>query len=444
MKRLLAIILSAVMLLSQISIFAEELKIDKLSEGLSKGTDGKVGMRSETYLLFEDVDLTGKKSVQLKAKANWSSAWNGEIFEVRIDSVKGEIIGYIDLTSEEEGIFGCNINKEGVHDLYIIATYGPSGASTVSKVYLSEEAFPEREAYVPVSDDCIIDDWSDTWAGVSGLGRSVADYAEVGGVKEGKEVGLFYWIWNVNYEDTIAVINNTTFQKEQPDAYKTDGYLHPAWPKGKTNYFWGEPLYGYYVGHDYWVYRKDAELLSEAGVDFLYFDDSNGRGVFRRNMSVFLEAFSDAKKSGVDVPQFTILSSLAYPVIDTKYMVEYLYLTFYKQGLYEDLWYYHEGKPLIMASEEALERFGVLCDTNDGFRIAQKDLELRGPGDFFGNRQHGLPDMHIANLMTDTRILYEAQERAKEICDNDPALQREENALLKKEVERLFSNISMN
>ena len=95
-------------------------------------------------------------------------------------------------------------------------------------------------------------------------------------------------------------------------------------------------------------------------------------------------------------------------------------------------------------NEEALERFNVLCDTNDGFQIAQKDLELRGPGDFFGSRQHGLPDMHIANLMTDTRILYEAQERAKEICNNDPALEKEENELLKKEVERLFSNINLN
>ena len=95
-------------------------------------------------------------------------------------------------------------------------------------------------------------------------------------------------------------------------------------------------------------------------------------------------------------------------------------------------------------NEEALNRFQVLCDTNDGFVIAQKDLELRGPGDFFGSRQHGLPDMHIANLMTDTRILYEAQKVAKDICDKDIALEKEENALLKKEVARLFSNISMN
>ncbi len=93
-------------------------------------------------------------------------------------------------------------------------------------------------------------------------------------------------------------------------------------------------------------------------------------------------------------------------------------------------------------NEEALERFNVLCDTHDGFVIAQKDLELRGPGDFFGSRQHGLPDMHIANLMTDTRILYEAQERAKEICGNDPALEKEENAQLKNEVRRLFYNVS--
>ena len=365
MKRVLTLLLSFAMLFSVMGICAEELTIDKMSEGKTKPATGKVGMAAGEYLLFEDVDLTGKKSVSIYGKANWSSHWNGEIFEVRIDSVKGEIIGYIDMDSEEEETFGCNINKEGVHDLYIIATYGSAGASWVSKVMLSDAALPEKEAYVPVSDDVIVDDWSDTWAGTSGLSRAVADYAEVGGVKEGKEVGLFYWIWNVNQEDTVAVINNTTYQKEYPDAYKEDGYLHPAWPLGKTNYFWAEPLYGYYTGVDYWVYRKDAELLSEAGVDFLYFDDSNGKGIFRRNMGVFLEAFSDAKRSGVDVPKFTILSSLSYPVIDTKYMVEYLYLTFYKKGLYEDLWYYHEGKPLIMASEEALTHFLDKDDPED-------------------------------------------------------------------------------
>ena len=89
-------------------------------------------------------------------------------------------------------------------------------------------------------------------------------------------------------------------------------------------------------------------------------------------------------------------------------------------------------------NEEALERFKILCETTDGFVIAKRDLELRGPGDFFGSRQHGLPDMHIANLMTDTRILYEAQKVAKEITDLDPYLEKAENKALKQEITRLF------
>ena len=92
-------------------------------------------------------------------------------------------------------------------------------------------------------------------------------------------------------------------------------------------------------------------------------------------------------------------------------------------------------------NEEALERLKILCETSDGFLIAKRDLELRGPGDFFGNRQHGLPDMHIASLMNDTRILYEAQKTAKFILLSDPTLSSDENAPLKKETERLFSSV---
>ncbi len=95
-------------------------------------------------------------------------------------------------------------------------------------------------------------------------------------------------------------------------------------------------------------------------------------------------------------------------------------------------------------NEEAQERFKIMCDTSDGFVIAKKDLELRGPGDFFGSRQHGLPDMRIANLMTDTRILYEAQKSAKEIIDCTVDISSEERTALETEVDRLFNRISLN
>ncbi len=95
-------------------------------------------------------------------------------------------------------------------------------------------------------------------------------------------------------------------------------------------------------------------------------------------------------------------------------------------------------------NEEARERFDIMCRTTDGFEIARKDLELRGPGDFFGSRQHGLPDMRVANLMTDTRILYEAQKTAKEILDGKIPMTKEELMAINNEVEKLFGRVSLN
>ena len=95
-------------------------------------------------------------------------------------------------------------------------------------------------------------------------------------------------------------------------------------------------------------------------------------------------------------------------------------------------------------NEEAVDRFETMCRTTDGFEIAKKDLEMRGPGDFFGSRQHGLPDMRIANLMTDTRILYEAQKTAKELVDNEVSISTEERHLLAQEMKRLFTRVALN
>jgi ATP-dependent DNA helicase RecG len=72
------------------------------------------------------------------------------------------------------------------------------------------------------------------------------------------------------------------------------------------------------------------------------------------------------------------------------------------------------------ASQEARERIQVLADTNDGFVIAEKDLEQRGPGEFMGVRQHGLPRFAIADLGADSRLLVEAREDAFELVESDP------------------------
>lgn len=90
------------------------------------------------------------------------------------------------------------------------------------------------------------------------------------------------------------------------------------------------------------------------------------------------------------------------------------------------------------ASESVQKRLKFLCSTSDGFAVAQYDLETRGPGDFFGNRQHGLSTLQIADLINDTRTLHAAQSEAVALLAEDPLLERPEHALLARQVEQMF------
>ena len=88
--------------------------------------------------------------------------------------------------------------------------------------------------------------------------------------------------------------------------------------------------------------------------------------------------------------------------------------------------------------EAVQKRLKFLCSTTDGFAVAQYDLETRGPGDFFGSRQHGLPTLQIADLMNDTRTLHAAQSEALAMLAEDPLLQAPEHALLAAQVQQMF------
>ncbi|MCC0695421.1 ATP-dependent DNA helicase RecG [Clostridioides sp. ES-S-0048-02] len=80
------------------------------------------------------------------------------------------------------------------------------------------------------------------------------------------------------------------------------------------------------------------------------------------------------------------------------------------------------------------QRMSIMEETNDGFRISEKDLEIRGPGEFFGTRQHGLPELKVANLFKHIKILKLAQQEARYILGEDNNLQLKENIPLKKEI----------
>lgn len=92
-------------------------------------------------------------------------------------------------------------------------------------------------------------------------------------------------------------------------------------------------------------------------------------------------------------------------------------------------------------NDTAQQRMKVMETTTDGFKIADEDLKLRGPGEFFGSRQHGLPEMKIADMLEDRSTLEETQRAAKEIMARDPELSSPESAALKNEIQRLFDAV---
>lgn len=95
-------------------------------------------------------------------------------------------------------------------------------------------------------------------------------------------------------------------------------------------------------------------------------------------------------------------------------------------------------------SGDTKRRLDVIKNNTDGFKIADEDLKLRGPGDFLGSRQHGLPDMKIADIFADRETLHLAGKEAEELIKRDPALHDPENAGLRDEIAALFSRLNRN
>lgn len=90
-------------------------------------------------------------------------------------------------------------------------------------------------------------------------------------------------------------------------------------------------------------------------------------------------------------------------------------------------------------TDEARKRFRTMSETQDGFKLAEEDLELRGPGEFFGTKQHGLPELRFGNILRDFDIMQEAREEAFNLLRDDPCFTDPRNRALAEKIKRRFS-----
>ncbi len=199
----------------------------------------------------------------------------------------------------------------------------------------------------------------DTWVFTDALGRTSLTQAEVGEPRDGRTLALFYWMWHATFSDLRTPFNVQEFIDKQTAAgIPMEDYIHDftyeKWPSATdTQYFWDEPIYGYYRSDDTWVLRKQAELLANAGVDVVFSDNTNATLVWADAYPSLYETWTRAQQDGVRTPKISYMMPFA-PGEDTRYQLIHFYDSIYSDGKYRSLWYYLDGKPMLMAYPESL------------------------------------------------------------------------------------------
>ena len=185
----------------------------------------------------------------------------------------------------------------------------------------------------------------DTWVFTDGLGRTSLTFTEVGAPRENKTLAMFYWTWHTGGFLNDEPVNLQQYSELYPEAMRD--YHNAIW-QGTSSYWWNESIYGFYSGEDPWVLRKQAELLTNAGVDVIFTDNTNGDHTWYAAYNALLKTWDDAMTDGMETPKLSFM----LPFWDQNYtnmQVSSIYQDIFRTGKYQNLWYYLDGKPMLMA-----------------------------------------------------------------------------------------------
>ncbi len=182
------------------------------------------------------------------------------------------------------------------------------------------------------------------WPATDALGRSLPLSDEVGAPKQDRWVGIFYFLWHDNAggrnPNGDGPYDISKILEADPDAVRKPE--SPLWGPVGMFHYWGEPLYGYYRSDDPWVLRRHADLLSAAGVDTLIFDTTNAV-TYTPTFLKLCEVFEQVRSEGGRTPQISFMVNTHAGATARR-----IYEDLYKKGLYRDLWFVWDGKPLMI------------------------------------------------------------------------------------------------
>lgn len=231
---------------------------------------------------------------------------------------------------------------------------------------------------------------ADTWVATDALGRTLPTAEETGAPRKDKFVGIFYFIWQGAHgydnhksaqadegvmpklpSDTASPYDLTKMIAESPD--------NPQYGPLHAFHYWGEPYFGYYLANDEWIIRKHAQMLSDAGVDVIILDVTNTH-LYMPQVKKIGEVYQKMRSEGISTPSISFLLNTAHVKTGTR-----LYQDFYAQGLYEDLWFYWKGKPLLLCNPEGLP------DDMKAFFTLRQSWAWSDTGGWFGDGKDKWP-----------------------------------------------------
>lgn len=183
-------------------------------------------------------------------------------------------------------------------------------------------------------------------AGTDGLGRTLIQNQEAGDVKPGRHVAIFYFLWQGDKGSPTSSGHwdlNELYTKN-PKVFENAEDTGWGGKRG-SYYFWGQPVYGYYRGDDYWVHRRNIQLLTDAGADLLVIDATN-RNIYPTQSEALMQAMDDVRAQGKNAPGIVF-----YTNTQSGETMQDIYNTFYKEGAryrHPGCWFLLDGKPLII------------------------------------------------------------------------------------------------
>lgn len=179
------------------------------------------------------------------------------------------------------------------------------------------------------------------WSGSDDLGRRLPTFEETGPPKNDRWVGLFYTLWHKNLRHIPGHFNMTEFLKTRPGFMNFTA--HPPGGPDFPEFYWAEPLFGYYRSADPWAIRKHLVLLADAGVDYLIFDATNAH-LYDEELALMLQIGDELQAKGVKVPLFSFFLNH-----EPEWKAEALYKNWYEPGKHDSMWFRWADKPLILS-----------------------------------------------------------------------------------------------